>query len=81
MLKAFMRLDKCGFPQRPSFVSGKFLLPYFHLEDGGLGLEDGFGDSGRKGCIRDRELILLSLFLSVLKHVDVLGDACSVTIM
>ena len=46
-----MRLDKCGFPQRPHFFGGELIFPFLHLGDELLGLEDIFGGNGHEGHI------------------------------
>ena len=80
-MQAFMCLREMNISTATTFFGGEIIFPFIHIGDGGLVLEDEYGGNFHKGHIGYEELRPLSLYLGVLDHVDVLGDAHGVTII
>ena len=73
--------NEFGFPQQSLFIRGVLLLHFLHL--GGKILVLGYllCGSGHEEYVGDGYFYLLLLFLVVLNNIDILGEACCITVV
>ena len=80
-LAAFSGLAVVDFPVHPFLISQDTLLSCFGSIRECVVLYDGLCGNGDEVVVRDREIDLCCLFLSITKHVGELRDSCGFSIV
>ena len=79
--KALVIFKEFGFPQKPRFIHGTLIFPFFCLRVKGLVLKYLFCGDIHEGYIGYGWLHPLCIFLVFIYHIDVLRDVHCITVV